>query len=577
MPPATIDGGTGPRPSAAKRVPPTGTTLVSGAAHAPGIARRPAGAGGTAGRFGATAAAWLADRPRTALALASVAAFLVAFVLRIAFLARSYDLFVDEVTYYSISNAVASGRGVTLHGQPFLLHPPLFFLIEAAYIHVVHPTGNLIAQVLAVRPLNAFLAALGAAVLLIVATLASRDLRAGLVAVALFVIDPFILVMNSRNLLETSMMLWILLGYAVLLSTPRGPLSTRRAVLTGILFGLALLTEELAAFLTLLPMAVLWATGWWGRRRDPLLVAAAALALYAVYPIGSVLAGVGPAFVTAKFSGVLRLIGVVKTTGFRASGPSFAQAVVDNADIFATTYALMALGIPAGVVLLRWGDRTRRVLAALLGSAYAMLAYSIKFGTLEEQFFYYLMIPAVIAVPVAWFLVLDVVDPQGAVRHRLAGGLVELARRVAPVLFALSIAWSSFVWLQVHLTPDNGYQRLEAYLRSHIPDGTAIGVTSDPQQFVLQGYRIDQVRTASDIHRTGVSYVVISTKQIQDGYVQHGATLYAWLLANGQPMYVFHGATYGDLEVFRVDAATADGAGAPTPGAAGATAGHAAP
>ena len=518
--------------------------------------------GNGAFRAGATVQAWLRDRPRVAVGIAAVLAFLVPYLLRIVLLSRSYDLFVDEVTYFSISDNVAHGAGVVLHGSPFLLHPPMFFLIEAAYIHLVHPAGDIIAQVLAVRPLNAFLAGITAVVLLAAATMAARDIRAGLVALVLFAIDPFIIRINSRNLIETSLLLWILLGYVVLLSAPAGRLSRWRTLLAGVLFGIALLSKEMGAFLTLLPMAVLWATGWWGRRREPLLVAAIALAVYAVYPIGSVIAGVGPDFVTQKLSGLLRLLGIVKTTGFKAHGPSFVQALAANADVFATTYALIALGVPAILALLRWGDRPRRVLAALGVSAYALLAYSITFGTLEEQFFYYLVLPAVMSVPVAWFLVVDEVGRRGFAFPDLAHRALAMARVIAPVVLVMSVGWSSFVWLRVHLTPDNGYQQLEAYMRRHIPNGTAIGVTSDPQQFVLQGYRIDQVRSAADIHRTRVSYVVISTKQIQDGYVQNGRALYAWLQANGQPMYVFNGPTYGDLEVYRVDAATASRAGA---------------
>lgn len=495
----------------------------------------------------------LAEHPRTAVLLLGLAAFLGALLLRLVLLSRSYDIFVDEVTYLAISNNVAHGLGVTLHGQPFLLHPPLFFLIEAAFLHLFPPGGLIVDQVVQVRILNAFLGAVTAVVLLTTATVAARDIRAGAITFLLFAVDPFIVRINSRNLIETSVLLWVLFGYLVLLTAPRGPLSRGRTLVAGILFGLALLSKEMSAFLTLLPMAILWLTGWFGRRRDPLAVALVAAALYAVYPVGSVLAGVGPAFVTDKLSGLLRFLGVVRTTGFKPSGgPSFLAAIIANADVFATTYALIALGIPACAALLRWGDRPRRLLGVLGLSAYALLAYSIGFGTLEEQFFYYLVMPAILSVPVAWFLVIREVRQRSWSFPALARTAVAVGGVVAPVALAMSVAWSTFIWLEVHLTPDNGYQQLMGYMRSHIPNGAAIGVTSDPQQFVLQGYRIDKVYTSADVQRTKVSYVVVSTKQIQDGYVPGGAALYAWLRAHGQPMYLFRGATYGDLEIFRV-------------------------
>jgi hypothetical protein len=489
-----------------------------------------------------------------------VAAFAFAFALRAAFLGAAYDVHVDEVTYLFISRNMATGHGATLAGRPFFLHPPLFFILEALYLLITHPGGLIIEQVVAVRTLNVLL---GAATALVLAGLVTRlaGRRLGLVACLLFSLDPFIIRMNSRNLLETAALLFVLLGYAVLLgdraaSVPR----PWRVGLAGVLFGCALLTKEMTAFLTLLPMAVLFVTGWAWPRGKTVAIGAIAIAVYSLYPVAAIVSGLGPQFITEKLSGLLRFLGIVKTTGFVAGGPSFAGAVLRNIDVFATTYVLMAIGIPASLLLIWKGDRASRVIGLLGLSAYALLAYSIGFGTLEEQFFYFLVLPAMLSVPIAWSVALRLVHRSGPVAQgrlagsfdRAAGRLVRVAALVVPIALILSLSWSSLVWAHVHLTPDDGYREVVSYLQRHVPRGSTIGVTAEPQEFVLQGYVILRVTSTTDLEASTIPYVVISTKQIADGYTHDGAAIYAWLRAHASRVFAFDGRTYGSLAVYRI-------------------------
>ena len=518
----------------------------------------------------APAAATLASlrvRPGLLLAAGVVLAFAFALAIRALFLGTAYDVFVDEVTYFLISQAVATGHGVVLHGKPFFLHPPLFFLAEAPYILLSHPSGLLLQQVLDMRQFDAVLGTLTAVVLLLVAGRVG-GWRVGIVAYLLFALDPFIVRINSRNLIESFALLLVMLGYLALLWGPveRGRIGRGRLLAVGLCFGAALLSKEMTAFLTLLPIGILFLTDWVLPRRAALGIIVVAALVYAVYPAGVLLSGLGPLFVTEKLSGLLRFLGVVKTTGFVHGGPSFTAAIVGNLDVFATTYVLIALGVPAALLLAWKGDPKRRVIGVLGVSAYALLAYSIGFGTLEEQFFYFLVLPAILGVPLAWSYVVRLerrIRTSGSILGSradlaaMAHRAVAIGGAILPVALAVSLGWSSFVWLQVRLSHDDGYRQVEAYLRSHVPQGTRIGVTTEPQEFILQGYVIEPIQSAPAIVSTRVRYVVISTKQIEAGYTPNGRAIWAWLRGRGQPVYTFSGRTYGSIEVYRVPAGSA--------------------
>lgn len=484
--------------------------------------------------------------------------WLAAFALRALFLGRSYDVFIDEVTYLILSENVAGGEGVTLSGKPFFLHPPLFFLIEGPFLWLLPDPRFLIDELQNVRLLNAILAACTAVVLYAIAARTAGP-RLGLVAFAFFVIDAFVIKMNSRNLLETSAMLWVTLGYLCLLAglraDPDAPTRRRYVLAVGVFFGLALLTKEMTAFLTLLPLGIAFLTRWFAPRRSIFAAGVVAAATYALYPIVITLTGLAPTFLAQKLDGLLRFLGVMKTTGFvHGTGPSFIEAIVRNLDVFATTYALLGLGIPACLILLAAHDRRRRLLGVFGVSAYSLLAYSITLGTLEEQFFYFLVVPAFLSVPVAWATVLGSnPDTSGAIR-RLMSRLPErgrqAARRLAAGALAISLGWSGIVWTEVHLTPDNGYEQLLDYLHREVPFGTEIGVTSEPAEFILQGYVIDKVPDMKALTQTDADYVVVATKQIDDEYILEGRELYTWLATHGQREFVVHERTYGRLELY---------------------------
>src|SRR4051812_6664716 len=138
------------------------------------------------------------DRSRAWLLPVGLA--MAAFVLRAAFVARAYELFIDEVTYTEVSRNLVTGHGLSVYGRPFELHPPLLFFVLGAVIKAGGLTGHAIAPL--ALDLRFVLCVIGALVVGVTFALVQRlSTRMVAAAVALFIaVDPFTIQFDSRVL-----------------------------------------------------------------------------------------------------------------------------------------------------------------------------------------------------------------------------------------------------------------------------------------------------------------------------------------------------------------------------------------
>src|ERR1700761_5909681 len=211
-----------------------------------------------------TAAVTRADLPRIQvkpgprrgqLALFAAAAGVLTLVIRLALHGAAFDLYGDEILYSDIGRSVVNG-GFPQFGGLFFLHGPAFFYLEAGWQRLLGSPSSAMGWVYEMRALNAVLAAGTAAALVLLAARAG-SLRAAAAVGLLFTLDPFCIRQNDRVLLETSLMLWVTLGYLVftgLIRRERSPRDGLRAVGAGLLFGVAVLTKDEGALLTVLPL-----------------------------------------------------------------------------------------------------------------------------------------------------------------------------------------------------------------------------------------------------------------------------------------------------------------------------------
>jgi len=481
-------------------------------------------------------------------ALAALGIFTLAFAMRAIQLAHSWDIHVDEITYLRLADEIAKHWHLRLYGAPFYLHPPGFFYLEALVLKIAQPGGYVIEQIYAIRYLNTTLAALSAVMLLILGRRLG-GLRVGFVAATIFSLDPFVIRITSRNMLETPSLFWILLGYTALITASSAWPSRWRVAAGGGAFGMALLTKDMTAFLTLLPLGICFVTGWVLPRKKAILAGVIALAMYAVYPLVTFLAGDFQYFANQKLRGLQRFTGVVKESGYkRHGGPSLIGSILANIDQFVTTYAILLLGMAAVLVLFLYGGPRLRLVTVWVASAYALLTYSIAFGTLEEQFFYFLTVPAILAIPLAGSILLR--------REALSPARRALPAYLITVLTLAFYLWSGYIWEQVHTVPDNGYEHVRAYMLANVPLGARVGVTTEPAVFLMDGFSSGSWGSPEELQANHAAYVLVSTKEMAQGLGYADAGLGNWLAANGRPIYSFTGRSNGTLILYALGTAS---------------------
>ena len=161
---------------------------------------------------------------------------------------------------------------------------------------------------------------------------------------------------------------------------------------TGLLSGLALLTNQITIFLIVVPLlfALL-------ERNGPLIRRSAAalgigLALSLAFLLWAVELGLGGSFVNVQTATLQRLIGLVQITGLNMPGVSLVGALVRSVTQYSSSYIVLAVGFVA--LIWCWTRRNTysgNFLTAWLTASYAFGAYIVAVGTLNEQFFVYLL------------------------------------------------------------------------------------------------------------------------------------------------------------------------------------------
>ncbi len=566
------------------------------------------------------------------------------------------DIFTDEIVYTRAALRVA-GEGALVwdSGVPFLVHPPLYFLLAGLYngltnaSHITtYSPGDIFASVYHTRLLNAVFAGLSALLLFAFSrrlaasqgVSSSRQLLwIGLSSVLLFAIDPFGVRINRRAMLETLAALLTLLGmllYWISITrrsrSAEGSQLSPWALLSGLALGASLLAKELSfihlfalllfaawEFIQALP-GLFKATSGWRRWLLPLRSAAVlngviAVGLagltYLIYPLWAYSTGRWDIYIEEKGLGFLRMLGRVQLTGWNREGISFFSLFLQRLVDYGTTYLLLALGGAAALWLailgLRHGQarRAQRFLAAWGLVIYPFFAFLMLFGSGNDQFFYYLLGPAVLLAVAAAFnarhlaqSALQQAQPspsrlseQQALERLLAGkrkppataqalrssvlrldwrawlgrgeaALLRLAR-FAPLLLLLMLPFNLFKWVDKYLlSQDNGYAQLAEFVRANLPPDAAINATGDPIKFAYFFPERPVYALAQPTHAqaAGVQYFALAPKDVALRYGRITPELATWIIANGEQLFAYQSDSYGELYLLRVAPQTASAA-----------------
>jgi hypothetical protein len=515
-----------------------------------------------------TAAVTRADLPRIQVetgprrgqvALFAVAAGVVTLIIRLALHGAAFDLYGDEILYSDIGRSVVNG-GFPQYQGLFFLHGPAFFYLEAGWQRLLGSPSTAMGWVYEMRALNAVLAAGTAAALVLLAARAG-SLRAAAAIGLLFTLDPFCIRQNDRVLLETSLMLWVTLGYLVftgLIRRERSPRDGLRAVGAGLLFGVAVLTKDEGALLTVLPLLACIILKWGPRRSLSAITLASTCAVYAVYVAVVALNGDFTLLWQAKTQGIQRMLGLVQISGFHSKGGgSLTARLVTEGLSFGTTYAALAVAVPALLLILIRGGQAARVLGLLYCAAGVTLAYAVVLGTLEEQELYLLIVPSLLIIPLAVPLL-----GRRSGTHQ-AGKMARHGRATVATVLTIALALTAgvnfFTATQWFLQPDDGFAQLIEYMNANVPVGTRVGTLNiDIETPYSMGDRYDVGvwETPAALARNHARYLIVEWAVVNEGYANVTPAQVRTLIGHSQPVFSFRGRTYGNLALYQLKASS---------------------
>ena len=431
----------------------------------------------------------------------------VSFATHVTRVYQSYDLFIDESFYAEVGQSIAKGHMPYATGVHFFLHPPGFFLIDALWMKVFGLHSEVFAQVYSLRNLVAIFAALTTVMIAVIVEKALGR-RAALLAALFYTVSAFANRDSAIVILEPATVCWALAGHATLLSLRSpGTRARRWQVLGGgFLLGISVLSKEFAVFITVVPLALMFVFKVWISRREALLAASMALMPYTVWVIVVAASGNWHQFAVQFRSGFSRTAGTTQISGFNRPGaPSFLHTLLLNIDYLWTAYTILGLGSLA-ILYLAWRRSTPQPLryVAMVGTgALPLILYCVFIGTNEEQFFNFLLAPALICL-------LGVITLEWS----------RLARAVKVLIVALAAAgliWDLGWYTLVRTVPDNGTYLIDTWMAEHVPPGTVIAVTNSVQREIFLRYTMLDDDPGVPISRDA-RYLVVFYKQVDENY-----------------------------------------------------------
>ncbi|MDQ6693215.1 MAG: discoidin domain-containing protein [Chloroflexota bacterium] len=533
---------------------------------------------------------------------------------------ETVDLNADEATYAIASVALAQTGNTLWNGAPFYVHPPLFFAIESIYFRALGIGSSPLFHRLVDKPytngqallppdatlssdnvLNAiiagrYLSILYGALLGVVIFLFGRVLfgtRAGVAAATIFLIDPYVLALQRFNTIEPlAALLGMLMLYVYYATLREGDLEGKRGrqLLIGLLFGLALLSQELALiyFVVLLVHALLFKRA---RPSDLALPAAVGLAIYALFPIWAALHGGIGAWLDAKVWAFKRVPGNQGNVGLYRPGSSTQNMFSLGLQDYWTSFLIIgaAAALVAFFVYLysrrRLRSRPAEMLAASVIGCLGFLVPLRLFGVvINQQFLLYLLMPAAIltvaTVPWAWphlgrALVVSGTQTgahpaaanapwwRGTSAARLSTGMLGGAPpvlrhlRVGQGLLYLLVAllvYDSLLWIERYgFSRDDSYAQVENKLAELLPAGAGVVGRDALDVYLLPRQNVYTAAFSSaavapdpvDVVAGKIPYAILSDKSLFSRYGGANENYYSWVSRYGDRIVSFQGSVWG--------------------------------
>lgn len=514
------------------------------------------------------------------------------------------DLLMDEMLYYTTAFNIASDGAFTWGYEPIFVHPPGQFLVQSLFLKLLglDQTFQPFLGTYSARLLNVLAASLTVGVLyaLLVRLV---DYRLAFLACLLLLTDPFVIRINRRNMLETLAEMWVVIGLYLFWHYHQR-MTFVRLLVVGAVFGLAFLTKELTifAFMTIPIFQVI--VGHWKSVKRFVAIGVISVAVWGLFPLWSVIIGQWHIFLDNKTFNVQRLLGMVQVTGWNRPGVSFVGALKVNFPQYATSYILLLLGAACTVYLFFvWRTPEVRFLVAWALAKYGFFAFSIVQGALNDQFFYFLMVPVAIVValslgrmvqvlvrtphilsysnsatvlflrrrpterdwvmrPTLWVdrIVAWLMQPLSSIErtiHRAHWGIRYSILTVIVFFITAVFAFNSYRWVNLFaIETDNSLYQIAQFIEANAPEGATINSMFTARDrtvpFTMPNHNIVTLRNPKQFSEYDVYYSLISSKNLWGAYGDISPNYYEWIQENGELVFETYGNTFWDVGIYEM-------------------------
>ena len=470
------------------------------------------------------------------------------------------DVFEDEVWYTTAARNVAAAGHLTWSNVPILVHPPLFFVLQAGWLKLTgHVHGPLLE---ALQTARVFSAAAAAASVLLVAGLAyrlapyarlrRRQWMTVLVAV-IAALDPVLVRYGRQVMIEP-----LALAASLLVLHAAWSLRNRKfqyVWVVGVLTGLALLTNEITVFIVVTPIvfALLQRDGALFRRS--LAAFAIGLGFMSLWYLWCVELGLGDAFISGQTVSLERLVGLIQITGFNAPGYSLMAAILRSIGQYVGSYVVLAFGAVALCWLwLRRGSAESRFLTAWLTLSYVLGCYIVAVGTFNEQFLVYVIPAAIVAAVLVGEAALTELSTARATRP----GPRARPRRAAPKVAAIAVAGllfaSGFSWIVNYTTRSDGVVRVDQFIARRLPACSVVNVSGDVEKYsyLLPGRKFTYFSVGPAALADGVHDFLLTPVDAVTSNGNMSPAFGAWIQSNGRELASYPSDVYGSVELWQV-------------------------
>ena len=479
----------------------------------------------------------------------------------------SPDILYDEAAYTWAAQQVAQGWHLTLDNQAFFVHPPLMFLLQAGWLRLTGQGSAALPS--AIRTARILAGFAGVADVLLVASLAyrlaahagpwRRRVLTGVVTV-LTALDPVLVRYDRQDVIEP-----FALCASMLVLYAAWAMRRRRAgayiAVVSLLTGLALLTNQITIFVIVVPLVFALL------RRDGSLIrrSAAALGIGVVFSqvflLWSIELGLGGDFVDVQTASLRRLVGLLQITGLNMPGVSLASSLERSVTEYSSSYVVLAAGFLALIwCWTRKNSESGHFLTAWLTASYAFGVYIAAVGTLNEQFFVYLM-PGTIVGTVFLGDALVARWCRRGVRTT-ADGRQRIPR--LPVVTgaagcAALIGLSAASWTADYLGPGDGVVQVD-HLIATLPGCTAVNASGDAEKYsyLLGGRAFTSYTVGAEALADGVHYFILAPEDAIEANGDMSPALESWIEHNGTRLAVFPSAVYKTVQLWHVAASPYD-------------------